>query len=361
MTPKYFLGMISGTSCDGIDTALIGFEGDRLVAMGALSLAYPETLRDRLLEASTICIPSARELGSLDVAVGDAFSKAAIRLIETYDIPRHRVRAIGSHGQTVLHAPQLGFSIQIGDPSLIAQRTGITTVADFRRADIAAGGQGAPLAPAFHQYLFTGDTPVAVLNLGGIANLTLIDPHQKLIAFDVGPANTLIDGLMRERYNLAYDTDGSFAAGGTVSGKLLEELLSDVWFRQGPPKSTGTDYFNLQWLHRHSQISGMDGPDVAATLIELTAASISLALPSPPPVMYCCGGGVHNHFLMARIQANLERTRVVSTRDIGYDPDYIEAMCFAWLARERLENRAAGIPSVTGALHPATLGAIYAA
>lgn len=361
MTAEYFLGMISGTSCDGIDAALVTLDKEHLVVIGTLSMAYPENLRRQLLAASTMGSMSVCELGSLDVEVGKAFSLAAIRLLERCDVPIRRVKAIGSHGQTVLHAPDLGFSIQIGDPSVIAYRTGITTVADFRRADLAAGGQGAPLAPAFHQYLFSKERSAAILNLGGIANLTVIEPGEKLAAFDVGPANTLVDALMRERYNQPYDRDGKLASQGEISAQLLDALLSDGWFHRAPPKSTGTDYFNLQWLERNVYLAEMEGADIAATLVELTATSVSLALPSPPAVMYCCGGGVHNLFLMERLRANLEHTRVLSTDDVGYDPDYIEAMCFAWLARERLANRAVGIPSVTGASRAATLGAIHSA
>ncbi len=358
-----FLGLMSGTSIDGVvDAALIRRAGSVVELIGAELVSYPADLRAALRKLAggggTV-----EALGRADVAVGEAFAVAANSLLEKCGVAAEAVRAIGSHGQTVLHRPDLGFSIQIGDPARIAQMTGITTVADFRRADLAAGGEGAPLAPAFHRAAFA--SPVesrAVLNLGGIANLTALQPNQPVCAFDVGPANTLLDALAREATNADYDRDGALAASGQVNDALLEALLADPWFARPPPKSTGPEYFNLDWVRAHEEATGVDVKDLAATLAELTAASVARTLDkidSCPARLYCCGGGVHNPDLMSRIAVRLPAIETTTTAALGVDPDYIEAMCFAWLAGETLAGRAGNLPEVTGARRPAILGAVY--
>ncbi len=359
MPDPLYLGLISGTSLDGIDVALIRRHATGIELLSAATVAYPPPLRQRLLIDRHERPLTARELGSLDVAVGKAFGAAANHLLADYNLAPAAVRAIGSHGQTILHHPELGFSLQIGDPARIARITGITTVADFRRADLAAGGEGAPLAPALHRFLFGADESRAILNLGGIANLTLLIPGQPVVAFDVGPANTLLDALARISTGNGCDRDGRLAGRGRVDSDLLGRLLDDPWFRRPPPKSTGPEYFNLHWLRTHMASRKIADPDLAATLCELTAASVAAALVPHPKALYCCGGGVHNPVLMRRLAVHLPATKVLSTAALGYDPDYIEAICFAWLAGERLSLTPANLPEVTGAEGSAVLGAVY--
>lgn len=359
MPDPLYLGLISGTSLDGIDAALIRRHTVGLELLAAATCAYPPPLRKRLLAGLDGRSITARELGCLDVAIGKAFGAAANHLLADCNLAPAAVRAIGSHGQTVLHHPELGFSLQLGDPARIARITGITTVADFRRADLAAGGEGAPLAPALHRFLFAADEPRAVLNLGGIANLTVLAPDQPVVAFDIGPANTLLDALARISTGNDCDRDGRLAGRGHVDSGLLEQLLDDPWFRRSPPKSTGPEYFNLHWLRSHAAGRKLGAPDLAATLCELTAAGVAAALVPHPKALYCCGGGVHNPVLMRRLASRLPTTKVLSTAALGYDPDYIEAICFAWLAGERLCAAPANLPEVTGAQGPAVLGAIH--
>jgi len=360
-----FLGLMSGTSMDGVDATLVRFNAADLEVLATHTAAYPSSLYEALenLACGQTARGQAEDLGRLDIAVGDAFTKAADELIAMTGVARDAVQAIGSHGQTVLHRPDLGFSIQIGDPARIAQRTGITTVADFRRADLAAGGEGAPLAPAFHRTFYSAHREArGVLNLGGIANLTLLQPDKPVIAFDVGTANTILDALARETTDEAFDRDGALAAAGEVYRPLLDALLADPWFARPPPKSSGPEYFNLDWVRSHDESRDLAPADLAATLAELSAAGVALALDEvgvPPENVYCCGGGVHNPELMRRLAARLPRSRVTTTRELGVDPDYVEAICFAWLARERLAGRPANLPTVTGAARPVVLGAIH--
>lgn len=357
-----YLGLISGTSMDGVDAALIERRGRGVRLVEASSTPYPA---DLLAALQALCAGDGdiAALYRCDVATGEAFANAAVGLLERSGTRPEAVRAIGSHGQTVLHCPEQGFSVQIGDGTRIAQHANIATVCDFRRADLAAGGEGAPLAPIFHQAVFAAAQPRAVLNLGGISNLTMLQPGQATRAFDVGPANTLTDALVRETTGGEdCDRDGVLAAGGKVDSGLLEALLADPWFAEPPPKSTGPEYFNLAWVHRHARAVPLSPADLAATLAELTAASIARALREHGPgvqVVYACGGGVHNPELMRRLRARLDGIRLASTADLGIDPDYVEAMCFAWLAGETLAGRPGNLPAVTGARRPVVLGALH--
>lgn len=356
-----YVGLMSGTSIDGmVDAALIRRSGTQVELLGAELVPYPPQLRTALRELASGA-GDIEALGRADAAVGNAFAHAANTLLNNCGIASNAVRAIGSHGQTVLHRPDLGFSIQIGDGARLAQLTGITTISDLRRADLAAGGEGAPLAPAFHHAVFaSGDQTRAVLNLGGIANLTVLKPQQAVRAFDVGPANTLINALAREATDNDCDRDGALAASGKVDNSLLEVLLADPWFQRAPPKSTGPEYFNLAWLRSHDEAQELDAADLAATLTELTAASIATALADTNlSRIYACGGGVHNTELMRRLAANLPDTEVTTTAALGVDPDFVEAMCFAWLAGETLAGRPGNLPEVTGANRPVVLGAIH--
>lgn len=356
-----YLGLISGTSLDGVDVALIERNGERVELRYARTTPYPPALHEQL-QALASGRGNIVSLYQGDVAVGDFFAAAANVAREKIAIPPTEIRAIGSHGQTVWHQPEDHFSIQIGDGARIAQQTGITTICDFRRADLAAGGQGAPLAPVFHQAVLGGDRPAAVLNLGGIANLTLLHPQKPTRAFDVGPANTLLDALAREAIGEGCDRGGALAAQGRVALDLLDDLLSDPWFGLPPPKSTGPEYFHMHWVRQRRRASELPPPDLAATLTALTAESVSRALKTyagDTEWVYVCGGGVHNLELMRRLREALPGIRVDDTSVRGIDPDFMEAMCFAWLAGETLAGRAGNLPNVTGAHRPAVLGAMH--
>lgn len=364
-----YLGLISGTSADGIDAALVRFEGPgRPTVITAHTFAYePSLLADVLSLSQTASQVTLDRIAQLDHRIGVAFADAASKLLDAAEIEPSAVTAIGSHGQTLRHAPigAMPFSWQIGDPNLIAERTGITTVADFRRRDVAAGGQGAPLMPAFHHaMLAASDEDVALLNLGGIANLTLL-PHQgPVIGFDAGPANGLMDAWILEHQGQRFDAAGAFAASGVIHPALLETLLADPYFTLPPPKSTGRDHFHLGWLRQHIGSLEIHAADVQATLLELTAQSIANATAIYLPAaarMLVCGGGVHNPVLMSRLSALLPKVRVESTAQIGIDPDFVEAAGFAWLARQTLNGHAGNLPEVTGARGLRVLGAIHPA
>ncbi len=364
-----YLGLISGTSADGIDAALVRFEGQgRPTIIAARTFAYQPSLLEEILSLSQMGdLVSLDRIAQLDHCIGAAFAHASSALIDMAGIELSAVAAIGSHGQTLRHAPTgaMPFTWQMGDPNLIAERTGVTTVADFRRRDVAAGGQGAPLMPAFHRAMLTAsDEDVAVLNLGGIANLTVLPRDGAVIGFDTGPANGLMDAWILEHHGKRFDAAGAFAASGNVHLPLLEALLSDSYFALPPPKSTGRDHFHLDWLQQRIGNWRIDAADIQTTLLELSARSIAEAteahLPNVARVLVC-GGGVHNPVLMARLSARLPGVRVESTAQIGIDPDFVEAAGFAWLARQTLKGLAGNLPEVTGARGLRVLGAIHPA
>ena len=361
-----YLGLISGTSADGIDVALAEFDPvPRLLA--ARTLPYDPALRAEILAlAQSEAAFDLDAYGRLDIRIGEAFAAAAISLLDATGITPDRVHALGSHGQTVRHRP-LGahpFTLQIGDPSVIAERTGLTVVADFRRADVAAGGQGAPLLPAFHAELMARPgTTRAVLNLGGIANLTVLAADGRVRGFDTGPASALLDAWCQRHRGSAYDREGDFAASGRADTGLLATLLADPWFALAPPKSTGREAFHLGWLESRLADRPRDPADVQATLVELTARSVADAVAAHAAgarEVLACGGGVRNPVLMAALARALAPVGLRSTATIGVDPDFVEAMAFAWLARERLAGRPGNRPDVTGARGPRLLGAIHA-
>ena len=370
-TSAFYIGLMSGTSMDGVDAALVSFGDHQCEIIGTHKQSYPDSLRAALRNATlnpdafTVDI-----LGSLDQQVAECFSSAVTALIAISGIDKEQVTAIGSHGQTVRHQPnsEWPFTLQIGDPNRIAASTGITTVADFRRKDIALGGEGAPLTPAFHQWLFAGGAGnLVVLNIGGIANVTILaSESDATIGFDTGPGNTLLDAWINAHQSKEYDDDGKWAASGNAVDSLLEALLEDPYLSAPPPKSTGFEYFNLAWLKR--AMTGGDLPaaiaanDVQATLVEFTAKSISDAIHVHAPqtsTVIACGGGVHNSYLMSRLGANLKDTSVSTTDSVGIDPDWVEAAAFAWLAMRTIHQRAGNLPSVTGASESAVLGGIY--
>jgi len=358
-----YIGMISGTSRDGVDTALVSFEGSAPRLGETLCLPYPSDLADSLkdmIEAGQK--PGANELERVNDRLGDFFSRAVQALLEKSGIESSAVTAIGSHGQTVWHDP-VGTSpesIQLGSPQRIAGNTGIVTIGDFRRADIEAGGQGAPLAPLLHRALFKPDSGTRiVLNLGGIANISILNSNGSVSGFDTGPANCLLDGWIREHRGEPYDKEGTWSAGGEVNKLLLLNLLKDPWFRKPPPKSTGVEHFNLQWLKKQELANSIDPCNVQATLAQLTASAVASAIAPPRPAdILVCGGGVHNTDLLHRLQDLLPGIPVLSTADHGLDPDWVEAVLFAWLARERLTGHPQDTRTITGARQPVLLGKI---
>jgi anhydro-N-acetylmuramic acid kinase len=361
--PDFYIGLISGTSRDGVDAVLVSFDGERPQLHSALCLPYPPATAqrlERLLQAGRR--PRADEAQSLDPEVASHFADAALRLLRESDLEAGRIRAIGSHGQTVWHDPDgpIRETIQLGHPSLIAQRTGICTVGDFRRADIEAGGQGAPLAPLLHRALFRPERGNrVVLNLGGIANISILDADGRVAGFDTGPANCLLDAWAGQELGRAFDEGGQWAAGGRADSALLHELLHDPWFARLPPKSTGTEYFNLRWLQCFLGERAIAARDVQATLVELTAVSVAEAvLPCNATDVLLCGGGSHNDYLVARLATRLQGVRLGSTAECGLDPDWVEAVLFAWLARERLAGRLQDTAAITGAHAPVLLGSV---
>ncbi len=332
-------------------------------------VAYPESLRRRILDLAQgdgrIALD---EFASLDIEIARAFADAAQQLLDRSGVAARSVTALGSHGQTVRHRPlhDPPYTIQLGDPNEIAERTGILTVADFRRRDMSAGGQGAPLAPAFHAAMLgQNGVPRVVLNLGGIANITVIagDDSLPLNGFDTGPASCLLDAWAQEKIGARYDANGAFALRGKKNDALLARLLDYPYFSAAPPKSTGREEFHLTWLHERLRDFTLSAEDVQATLLSFSARTIADAIRRYAPAtqdVLVCGGGVHNPALMSAIAAELTPIGVRSIGELGIDPDFVEAMTFAWLARERLANRAApNVDTVTGARGPRVLGGVY--
>jgi len=360
-----YLGVMSGTSLDGLDIALIE-QNERPTLLATHYLPMPPELRAELL---ALCASGPDELARTAVAEQHWVQLAAqgiATLLDQQQLQPNAIRAIGSHGQTVRHEPARGFSIQIGNPALLAELTGISVVSDFRRRDLAAGGQGAPLVPAFHQALFDdGQSRRAVLNVGGFSNLSLLEAGQPVRGFDCGPGNVLLDAWIQQQRGESFDRDGAWAASGLVQPALLQALLSDPFFQTQGPKSTGRELFNLSWLERHlANLPPFTPADVQSTLLELTACSIVNALKAAQnqtEELLVCGGGAHNGALMARLSSLLPGCRVDSTAAYGVPPDWVEAMAFAWLAHCCLEGIPGNRPSVTGARGPRVLGAIYPA
>lgn len=361
-----YLGLISGTSVDSVDVVLASFRRGVPQLLATHTHPWPEPLRQRVLAlAQTETALDLDAFGRLDVEIGHLFAEAAMTLLKNSQLAAASVRALGSHGQTVRHRPNgpFPFTMQLGDPSVIAEHCGIDVVADFRRADMAAGGQGAPLLPALHAMLLgrPGHTRV-VLNLGGIANITVLRADGDVVGFDTGPANGLLDAWCMRHSGESFDRDGTFAARGKILPELLDVLLSDPYFTLPPPKSTGREYFHLGWLAVQTRLDAYAAADIQATLLELTARSVAMAIARHAPdadEVLACGGGVHNSALMTRLGALLAPATLLGTSRYGVDPDFVEAVAFAWLARQRLLGLPGNLPAVTGASGPRVLGAVY--
>ncbi|MGM0634112.1 MAG: anhydro-N-acetylmuramic acid kinase, partial [Pseudomonadota bacterium] len=344
---ELFIGLISGTSVDAIDCALCDFSRPESPLLASHSEPVPAGLRDRLLAHCSPQATTLPALGSMDIELGELFARAAHQLMRHSRHGRKAIRAIGSHGQTLYHSPdsRFPFTLQIADPNVIAARTGITTIADFRRMDMALGGQGAPLAPLFHQSIFQSPgRHRAVLNLGGIANLTFLpkEPGQPVTGLDTGPASGLMDAWILRHRQKPFDGGGQWALSGSVDNTLLQCLLADPYFSRPAPKSTGREYFSLQWLDHRLQQSGptpVAARDVQATLLEFSARTVVDGFrltDAIPEQLVVSGGGVYNDALLQRISALAPRTDVISSADLGVPPDWVEAMTFAWLAWRRV-------------------------
>lgn len=369
--PELFIGLMSGTSIDSIDAALVQFDENRVTIIASHEHPIPQNLKSDIV---SLCQPGADEInraGRADRQLGTLFAEAALALLKKNQIEKSMVTAIGSHGQTIRHHPtskstaaELAFTLQVGDPNTIAALTGITTVADFRSIDIALGGQGAPLAPAFHHAVFASTQHNrAVINIGGIANITFMPAKGDVIGFDCGPGNGLMDLWINRHFGKNYDEDGNWASQGTINEELLKLLLDETYFEWAPPKSTGRELFNDIWLDQKLALAPSLAPvDVQATLLEFTAKTIHnhlMALPESVSEIFLCGGGAYNKQLEVHLQALLKPAKVARSSDLGIEPSWVEATAFAWLAKQTLTNCTGNLPTVTGASSAAVLGAIY--
>lgn len=365
---QLFIGLISGTSLDSLDAALTRIDGERLSIVATHAHAIPDTLRDQLLQ---LCAPGANEidrLGDAELAFARLCSDAVAQLLQGNRLTAADIVAIGSHGQTVRHRPPTragrhGFTLQLGDPNTLAALTGIDVIADFRRMDMALGGQGAPLASGFHRFAFAAtDENRAIINIGGMSNITRIDTDGAVSGCDTGPGNVLMDSWIQQQRGEDCDVDGAWAGSGRVDDTLLKILLADEYLSTTGPKSTGRETYNLDYLQqRLNQCGSIDDADVQRTLLEFTARTIVSGIDANTDRVYICGGGAHNKALMARLQALCDSVPVSSTNELGISPDWVEAAAFAWLAWCRLNGVAGNVPAVTGAQRPAILGGIYSA
>ena len=374
---RLFVGLMSGTSLDGVDAALVDFSTSTPVTLATRFAPFDASLRVALLNLQS---KSANELHESALAANQlahAYADAVQALLAMARLEASAIEAIGAHGQTVRHRPELGFTIQLNNPALLAELTGITVCADFRSRDVAAGGQGAPLAPAFHQAVFSAPTGArAIVNVGGIANLTRLpatgaasgagvgDDSGLLIGFDTGPGNGLMDLWVQRHQGQPYDTDGEWAASGRVLPTLLKRLLADPYFSLPPPKSTGRDLFHAAWLEQF--LDGGERPaDVQATLCALTAVTITQAITNHAGAglaeAYVCGGGAHNAQLLKSLREHAPTLSWHATDTLGVPADWVEAVAFAWLARRLIDRQPGSIASVTGARGERLLGAIYPA
>jgi anhydro-N-acetylmuramic acid kinase len=366
---EYYIGLMSGTSADGIDAALVDFSNRKFQLVAFEYIPFSVELKNRihqLIEADSIV--SLKNYGALDTLLGKLFARACLNLLAKTNISASDIRAIGSHGQTIYHSPSgiHPFSLQIGDPNIIAEVTGITTVADFRRRDIAANGHGAPLVPAFHKAVFADcKENRCIVNIGGIANITVLPANasESVTGFDTGMGNTLMDQWILKHQGLSFDNNGLWGRTGEIDFELVEQLKQDAFFHTLPPKSTGKEYFSSTWLEQNCNAENYKPADIQASLCLLTAVTICDAIKKFAPAterVLICGGGVHNSYLMQLIQQLLPCS-VESTENYGIHPDHVEAMAFAWLARQTVNGLTGNLREVTGANNPVILGGIYPA
>ncbi|MBF8999194.1 anhydro-N-acetylmuramic acid kinase [Vibrio nitrifigilis] len=366
MQRELYIGLMSGTSLDGIDVAITAIDSKAISLVASDCLPIPETLKAGLLSIALNEPSTIANIGMLDHQLGLLYSNAVMHILKLANLTPKDITAIGCHGQTVFHQP-LGphrFTVQLGDANLIAAQTGITTVADFRRKDMALGGQGAPLVPAFHQHLFgQNHSNVVILNIGGIANISILETTGHALGFDTGPGNMLMDAWCLKHHNHPFDQDAKWAQQGQIIPELLQHLMQDKYFALPSPKSTGREYFHLGWLEQHMGLESYSPVDVQRTLCELTALTVAEQIQpyqsGDHPSVYVCGGGAQNPLLMERLAQLLPNWHITTTSQQGVDSDAMEAMAFAWLAERRIHNQPSNLPSVTGACRPASLGVIY--
>lgn len=355
---------MSGTSLDGIDAVLASFEEGPCQLLHSHFQPFDDALRAELLALN---LAGSNELERAALAANSLsrnYAAAIQGLLKSSGVRAEQIKAIGCHGQTVRHRPDLGFTLQLANPALLAELTGITVVADFRSRDIAAGGQGAPLVPAFHASLFSHpERHRVIVNIGGISNLTSLPPKGRVLGFDCGPGNLLLDAWASLHLGQPYDKDGAWARSGRILPELLRRLLAEPFFAERPPKSTGRDLFNLPWLQRHL-LPDHAPVDVQSTLLQLTVEGIAAAIIDycgKAGEIYLCGGGAHNGELIHRLKLRLPDRAIALTDAIGIETDWVEAFAFAWLARQALHGQPGNLPEVTGARGPRILGGIYPA
>jgi anhydro-N-acetylmuramic acid kinase len=360
--PDYYIGLMSGTSLDGVDGVLAAARGSRMRLRASVHLPYPAGLRNRLLALHETGPNELHRAALLANELSALYASAARTLLSRARLEARTVTAIGCHGQTVRHRPEAGYTLQLVNGARLAEWSGIAVVCDFRGRDVAASGEGAPLVPAFHAATFHhASRNRAIVNIGGIANVTCLPAAGKVTGFDCGPGNCLLDAWIREKRRKPFDARGAWAASGRIIPRLLKKLLARPFFRRQPPKSTGRNEFTLRWLKR--TLSGSErAADVQATLLELTARAITGALRTCRPKareIYLCGGGARNNALKARLAVLLPEATIATTDDLGVAAEHVEALAFAWLARQALKGRPGNLPGVTGARGPRVLGAIY--
>ncbi len=362
-----YIGLMSGTSIDNIDVAAIDFIDGQTRLIGSHTHSIPKQLRRDILNLCQPGMDTVQLYAETDRALGALFADAALALMDKLNLSADKILAIGSHGQTIRHAApsdtEIGYSQQIGDANIIAARTCCSVVADFRRKDIALGGQGAPLVPAFHRQLFFNPQKNRVIaNIGGIANITILNANGDCNGFDTGPGNMLLDAWCQKHTGNAYDNDGSWSASGAADNVLLTKLKSHPFLALPTPKSTGREDFNLPWLEQQLSGFNLSPQDIQATLVNYTAQTLADCinnLDTTIDEVFVCGGGAFNGQLMAQLQSSLDDSHLQSTAQLGLDPNWVEACAFAWLAKQRIESKTGNLPAVTGAQRETILGAVY--
>jgi len=366
MNKSLYIGLMSGTSADGIDGVVVDFKRKRIDIKAKTRLKIPKKIKDEILSYRKNKDLNIKDLYELDYDLSMLFSDCVKKLLKESGIKSSQIEAIGSHGQTIHHSPDTKkpFTLQITDPNIISTQTGIRTVSDFRRMDIASGGQGAPLAPIFHQeFLSKKNKIIAVINIGGIANISILDgKNNELLGFDSGPGNCLMDEWIREKRNKNYDDKGKIASSGETNIIILKKLLNDNFFKKAPPKSTGTEVYNLCWLkNKVPKIEKYSIKDIQSTLTDLTVETIKLGLKKINKsfdLIYICGGGYQNKYLISELEKELTAP-VLSTIEKGIDANYFESIGFAWLAKQRLKKQYFQLDSITGSKDPLMLGTIW--
>ncbi|GLR76150.1 anhydro-N-acetylmuramic acid kinase [Aliivibrio sifiae] len=363
-----YIGLMSGTSLDGVDAVLVETNGTTINLLGHADYPMDPQLKSDILSFCTGQATNLKIVGEIDHRLGHLFADASLHLLNTLSVAPESITAIGSHGQTVFHSPdtQHPFTMQLGDANIIAAKTNIDTIADFRRKDMALGGQGAPLVPAFHHTLFgKPNSTHIILNIGGISNISILQKDTPVIGYDTGPGNMLMDAWIYKHKQKSYDHNGDWARDGVVIQELLAQLKQHSYFARPYPKSTGRELFNLEWFAQFIENKPYKPQDIQATLLEFTVVTIVEQIAKfhvgEAAKLLVCGGGAHNQYLMEKLQQNLSNWAVATTNDYNVDSDNMEAMAFAWLAHQRIHNRPSNEPDVTGASRYASLGVVYPA